>query len=93
MCRNIRTLFNFEPPASDEEIRAAALPHVRKVSGSTAPSAANRPAFDRAVEEVAEISRRRVRSELQEVERAKERGQKRDAQQRVRLLSDFRQVE
>lgn len=53
MCRNIRTLYNFEPPATDDEIRAAALQYVRKVSGSSKPSAANAEAFDRAVEEVA----------------------------------------
>lgn len=52
MCRNIRTLHNFEPPASNEEIRAAALQYVRKVSGSTKPSQANSEAFDRAVDEV-----------------------------------------
>lgn len=56
MCRNIKTLFNFEPPATDEEIRAAALQFVRKVSGSTRPSAANQAAFDRAVDEVAAVS-------------------------------------
>jgi hypothetical protein len=53
MCRNIRTLHNFEPPATDEEIRGAALQYVRKVSGSTKPSHANEEAFDRAVDEVA----------------------------------------
>jgi hypothetical protein len=53
MCRNIRTLHNFEPPATEEEIRAAALQYVRKVSGSTRPSRANAEAFDRAVDEVA----------------------------------------
>jgi hypothetical protein len=53
MCRNIRTLHNFEPPATDDEVRAAALQYVRKVSGSTKPSQANAPAFDRAVEAVA----------------------------------------
>jgi hypothetical protein len=53
MCRNIKTLHNFEPPANDEEVRAAALQYVRKVSGSTKPSQANAEAFDRAVEEVA----------------------------------------
>jgi hypothetical protein len=52
MCRNIRTLHNFEPPATDEEIRDAALQYVRKVSGSTKPSRANAEAFDRAVDEV-----------------------------------------
>ncbi|HTX69777.1 MAG TPA: DUF2277 domain-containing protein [Thermoleophilia bacterium] len=56
MCRNIKTLFNFEPPATGEEIRAAALQYVRKISGSTQPSAANREAFDRAVDEVARVS-------------------------------------
>ena len=53
MCRNIRTLHNFEPPATNEEIRDAALQYVRKVSGSTRPSRANAEAFDRAVDEVA----------------------------------------
>jgi hypothetical protein len=57
MCRNIRTLHNFEPPATDEEIRASALQYVRKVSGSTKPSQANVEAFDRAVDEVALITR------------------------------------
>jgi hypothetical protein len=56
MCRNIRTLYNFEPPASEDEVRAAALQYVRKISGFTRPSHANAPAFERAVEEVAEIS-------------------------------------
>ena len=53
MCRNIRPLSNFEPPATDDEVRAAALQYVRKVSGSTKPSQANQAAFDRAVEEIA----------------------------------------
>jgi hypothetical protein len=53
MCRNIRTLHNFEPPATDEEIRASALQYVRKVSGSAKPSQASAEAFDRAVDEVA----------------------------------------
>jgi hypothetical protein len=53
MCRNIKTLFNFEPPATDEEIRAASLQFVRKLSGFTTPSKANQAAFDRAVDEVA----------------------------------------
>lgn len=52
MCRNIRTLYNFEPPATDDEIRAAALQFVRKISGFAAPSAANEEAFNRAVDEV-----------------------------------------
>ncbi len=62
MCRNIRPLFNFEPPASEEEIRASALQFVRKVSGFSKPSQANAEAFDRAVEEVAETARRLISS-------------------------------
>jgi hypothetical protein len=57
MCRNIRTLHNFEPPATNDEVHAAALQYVRKVSGTTKPSAANREAFDAAVHEVAHITR------------------------------------
>ena len=57
MCRNIRTLYNFEPPATDDEVRAAAVQYVRKISGFTKPSAANAEAFDRAVEAVTEASR------------------------------------
>ena len=62
MCRNIRTLFNFEPPATDEEIRAASLQFVRKVSGFTKPSKANDAAFARAVDEVAAAARRLIDS-------------------------------
>jgi len=62
MCRNIRTLFNFEPPATEEEIRASALQFVRKLSGFTRPSKANETAFDRAVDEVAEVARRLIDS-------------------------------
>lgn len=58
MCRNIRPLNNFAPPATTDEVRAAALQYVRKVSGSTKPSTANQEAFDRAVEEVAEVTAR-----------------------------------
>lgn len=58
MCRNIRTLHNFEPVATEEEIHAAALQYVRKVSGSTKPSQANQQAFDEAVEEVAGVTSR-----------------------------------
>jgi hypothetical protein len=58
MCRNIRTLHNFEPPATGEEVHGAALQYVRKISGFTKPSQANADAFDRAVEEVAAISAR-----------------------------------
>ena len=56
MCRNIRPLNNFAPPATTDEVRAAALQYVRKVSGTTKPSAANQEAFDRAVEEVAHVT-------------------------------------
>lgn len=62
MCRNIRTLANFEPPATDDEVRAAALQFVRKLSGTTHPSRANQAAFDRAVDEVAASARRLVDS-------------------------------
>ena len=58
MCRNIITLFNFDPAATDEDVRAAALQYVRKISGFTKPSRANEEAFDRAVDEVADASRR-----------------------------------
>jgi hypothetical protein len=58
MCRNIRTLHNFEPPATTDEVRSAALQYVRKISGFSKPSAANAEAFERAVEEVAAISGR-----------------------------------
>ena len=58
MCRNIRTLHNFEPPATGDEVHAAALQFVRKVSGATRPSQANQAAFDRAVAEVTETTRR-----------------------------------
>jgi hypothetical protein len=57
MCRNIRTLHNFEPPATDDEVHAAALQYVRKISGSTKPSKANEAAFERAVAAVAAASR------------------------------------
>ena len=86
MCRNIRTLYNFEPPATEEEIRASALQYVRKVSGMNKPSQANADAFERAIEAVTEASRTLL-SELQtsappkdrEVEAAKARAR---AQQR-----------
>jgi hypothetical protein len=58
MCRNIRTLYNFEPPATEHEVRAAAEQYVRKISGFTKPSQANAEAFERAIEEVAEASAR-----------------------------------
>ena len=58
MCRNIRTLYNFEPAVSDDEVRAAALQYVRKISGFTKPSQANTAAFERAVEDIAAVSAR-----------------------------------
>ncbi|MFO7573377.1 MAG: DUF2277 domain-containing protein [Gaiellaceae bacterium] len=58
MCRNIRTLHNFEPPANEDEVRAAALQYVRKVSGSAKPSKANEVAFGRAVDDIAMVTRR-----------------------------------
>jgi hypothetical protein len=58
MCRNIKTLFNFDPPATDDEIRAASLQFVRKISGFSKPSRANEVAFDAAVDDIARISRR-----------------------------------
>jgi hypothetical protein len=58
MCRNIRTLYNFEPPATDEEVRSAAEQFVRKISGFTKPSKANAEAFERAIDDVTEISMR-----------------------------------
>jgi len=60
MCRNIKTLFNFEPPATEEEIRAAALQFVRKLSGFNKPSKANEESFNRAIEEVAGVARKLI---------------------------------
>ena len=88
MCRNIRQLHNFEPPATDDEVHAAALQYVRKISGSTQPSQANAEAFERAVEAVAAASRELLASMVtnappkdREVEaaKAKERSRKRFA--------------
>jgi hypothetical protein len=62
MCRNIKTLFNFEPPATEEEIRAASLQFVRKLSGFNAPSKTNQAAFEKAIEEVAETARTLISS-------------------------------
>jgi hypothetical protein len=82
VCRNIKTLFNFAPPATDEEIRAASLQFVRKLSGFTSPSMGNRAAFDRAVDEVAASARTLIdalittaqpRDRLVEAERARAR--------------------
>lgn len=62
MCRNIKTLFNFAPPATDAEVRAASLQFVRKLSGFTAPSQTNQAAFDRAVEDVSKVARELIDS-------------------------------
>jgi hypothetical protein len=85
MCRNIRTLFNFEPPATDDEIRASALQFVRKLSGFNVPSKANEDVFNDAVEEVADAARRLMRSlsttsqpRDREVEAAKARARSRE---------------
>jgi len=86
MCRNIKTLHNFEPPATDEEVEAAALQYVRKISGSNKPSKANEAAFERAVAEVTAVSRRLLdalvtqappRDREVEAARARERAEKR----------------
>jgi hypothetical protein len=86
MCRNIKTLHNFEPPATKDEVHAAALQYVRKVSGSTKPSKANEAAFERAVEDVAHVTRHLLaelvtsappRDRELEAARARERAEKR----------------
>jgi len=88
MCRNIRTLANFEPPATDDEIRASALQFVRKLSGTTRPSRVNEAAFDRAVDEVTESARRLIaslqinappRNREEEARKARERSRERFA--------------
>ena len=88
MCRNIKTLFNFDPPATDEEIEAASLQFVRKLSGFTKPSQANEEAFDRAVEETTEVAKRLLDSLVTkappkdreiEAEKARERSRRRFA--------------
>jgi hypothetical protein len=88
MCRNIHTLFNFEPPATEDEVNAAALQYVRKISGFTKPSQANEEAFQLAVEEIAQASRRLLaelvtnaapKDRELEAERARERAAKRFA--------------
>jgi hypothetical protein len=85
MCRNIRPLFNFEPPASDEEIRASALQFVRKVSGFSKPSQANAEAFERAVDEVTQAARQLIFS-LHSVAPARDREtEARKARERSRL--------
>jgi hypothetical protein len=97
MCRNIKRLYNIAPPSTPDEIRASAEQYVRKVSGMTKPSAANSPAFIRAVDEIAAITTRLLTEELEtraaprsreaEAEAARKRGQKREARLRERLLA------
>ena len=88
MCRNIKTLANFEPPATDDEIRASALQFVRKLSGTTKPSRANEAAFNRAVDDVTAVAHRLIqslhtsappRNREVEMQKAKERSLKRFA--------------
>jgi len=88
MCRNIKTLFNFEPPATEDEIRASALQFVRKLSGFNKPSAANAAAFDVAIEEVSAAARKLLvslhthaptRDRVIEAEKARERARERFA--------------
>jgi hypothetical protein len=92
MCRNIKTLANFAPPATDDEIRASALQFVRKLSGTTKPSRANEEVFEQAVEEVTAAAERLIRSlqtqavprnRDEEARKAHERGQKRFARERA----------
>lgn len=91
MCRNIRVLSNFEPPTTEDEIRAAALQYVRKVSGTRSPSRANQACFDRAVERIAEVTRELLaafevrppaRSREEEARKARERGARRQGDAR-----------
>jgi hypothetical protein len=85
MCRNIRTLFNFEPPATDDEIRASALQFVRKLSGFNHPSKANEAAFNRAVDEVAHVAHHLLQS-LQTASPARDREVEAEkAKERARL--------
>lgn len=99
MCRNIKLLFNFAPPATEQEIQASALQYVRKVSGMSRPTAANAAAFERAVAEVAEVTRRLLEAELvttgaprdreTERERARTRGQQREARTRRAVVAEL----
>ena len=99
MCRNITLLFNFDPPATDDEIRACAVQYVRKVSGMRAPSMGNKAAWEAAVAQVEAATRSMVRqlvttapprSREEEKRRAQERGRKRDEQTRRRLAAEQR---
>ncbi len=95
MCRNIKLLYNFAPPATDDEIHASALQYVRKVSGMRSPSAANQEAFDAAVQAIKAVTRRLLLEQLEtrseprdravEAERARERGRKRDERMKAKF--------
>ena len=97
MCRNIKLLFHFDPPASEDEMRASSLQYVRKVSGFAKPSERNREAFDRAVDEITAITKRLLMDELEpkgdprsrehEKLRAKKRGVDREARMRAKILA------
>lgn len=97
MCRNIKTLHNYAPPATEEEMQASALQYVRKLSGTTKPSKANEAVFERAVEEVHAATQRLLaelvtaaapRTREAEAAKAKERGRKREARMRARYGAD-----
>jgi len=99
MCRNIKTLLHFEPPATRDEVQASALQYVRKLSGMARPSRANQQAFDHAVDSITRITLELFdaletqgppRSRDQERAKAIIRGQKRDAQQRARVLKELK---
>lgn len=97
MCRNIKLLFHFDPPATEDEMRASSLQYVRKVSGFAKPSDANKAAFDRAVDEITAITKRLLLDELEtkaaprsrevEKERAKKRGLEREIRIRTKILA------
>jgi len=99
MCRNIKRLYHLAPPTTDDEIRASALQYVRKVSGMNRPSVANHAAFERAVDEIAAITARLIRGELEtraaprdralEAAAARGRGQKREERARMKILAEL----
>lgn len=101
MCRNIRVLFNFEPPATDDEVMAAALQYVRKVSGMNKPSKANEEAFSKAVSAVAAATYELLdglvvhtgpRDREKDAERARERGRQRDEKLRQKILAEIEAI-
>lgn len=88
MCRNIRTLFNFDPPATDEEVRAASVQFVRKISGFTAPSKANEAAFNQAIDDIFVVARRLV--DQLETQAPKKNREEEAAKAKARFLSRSR---